>query len=55
MGKRRMETLPGFSDQRTILLPVNIPMAKALTTIPVLQQQFREVYRDEIAIVLVRR
>lgn len=55
MGKRRMETLPGFSDQQTILLPVNIPMAKALTTIAVLQQQFREVYRDNIAIVLVRR
>ena len=55
MGKRRMETLPGFASEQMILLPVNLPMAKALTTIPVLQQQFREVYRDKIAIVLVRR
>ncbi len=55
MGKRRMETLPGFTSERIILLPVSLSIAKALTTIPVLQQQFREVYRDEIAIVLVRR
>lgn len=55
MGKRRMETLPGFTGERMILLPVKISMAKALTTIPVLQQQFREVYRDNLAIVLVRQ
>lgn len=55
MGKRRMETLPGFTSEQIILLPVNVAMAKAFTTIPVLQQQFREVYRDEVAIVLVRR
>jgi len=55
MGKRRMETLPGFTSAQIILLPVNVAMAKAFTTIPVLQQQFREVYRDEVAIVLVRR
>ncbi len=55
MGKRRMETLRGFASEQIILLPVNLSMAKALTTIPVLQQQFREVYRDEVAIVLVRR
>lgn len=55
MGKRRMETLPSFVSAQIILLPVNLSMAKALTTIPVLQQQFREVYRDEIAVVLVRR
>jgi len=55
MGKRRMETLPGFASQRVILLPVKLSMAKALTTIPVLQQQFRDVYRDDITIVLVRR
>ena len=54
-GKRRMETLPGFASEQIILLPVNLAMVKALTTIPVLQQQFREVYRDEIAVVLVRR
>jgi len=55
MGKRRMETLPGFTSERVILLPAGLSMAKALTTIPMLQQQFREVYRDEIAVVLVRR
>ncbi len=55
MGKRRMETLPSFVNAQIILLPVNLSMAKALTTIPVLQEQFREVYRDEVAIVLVRR
>ena len=54
-GKRKMETLPGFTSERIILLPVNLSMVKALTTIPVLQQQFREVYRDDMAIVLVRR
>lgn len=55
MGKRRMETLPSFASAQLLLLPVNLAMAKALTTIPALQQQFREVYQDEIAIVLVRR
>ena len=50
-----METLPSFVNAQIILLPVNFSMAKALTTIPVLQEQFREVYRDEVAIVLVRR
>ncbi len=55
MGKQRMETLQGFASQKTILLPASISMAKALTTIPVLQQQFREIYRDELAIVFVRR
>ena len=55
MGRRKMETLPGFASEQIILLPVKLSMVKALTTIPVLQQQFREVYRDDIAIVLVRR
>jgi len=55
MGKQKMETLPGFVNEQIILLPVGFSMAKALTTIPVLQQQFREVYRDDIAIVLLRR
>lgn len=55
MGKRRMETLPGFASEQIVLLPVNLSMAKALTTIPALQQQFREVYRDKVSIVLVRR
>jgi len=55
MGKRRMETLPGFTRDQIILFPASMPMTKALTTIPVLQHQFREVYRDKIATVLVRR
>ena len=55
MGREKMETLPGFAGQQIILLPVDFSMAKALTTIPVLRQQFREAYRDDIAIVLVRR
>lgn len=55
MGRQRMQTLPGFTRQQIILLPVNFSMAKALTTIPALQKQFREVYRDKVAIVLVRR
>ena len=55
MGRQKMETLPGFASEQIILLPVKFSMVKALTTIPVLQQQFREVYRDDIAIVLVRR
>jgi hypothetical protein len=55
MGKQRMETLPSFASAQTILLPANAAMARALTTIPSLQEQFREVYRDDIAVVLVRR
>jgi hypothetical protein len=55
MGKKRMETLPSFSSAQTILLPVGLTMTKALTTLPVLKEQFREVYRDDVAVVLVRR
>lgn len=55
MGKQRMEALPNFARAQTILLPVNFSMTKALTTLPVLRAQFREVYRDDIAVVLVRR
>jgi hypothetical protein len=55
MARRRMETLPTFARAQTILLPVNFAMTKALTTLPALQAQFREVYRDDIAVVLVRR
>jgi hypothetical protein len=50
-----METLPTFARAQTILLPVSFAMTKALTTLPALQAQFREVYRDDIAVVLVRR
>jgi hypothetical protein len=55
MGKERMESLPSFAGARTILLPADYAITKALTTIPALQEQFREVYRDELAVVLVRR
>jgi len=55
MGKQRMETLASFAGARTILLPAEFGMTKALTTIPELKEQFREVYRDELAVVLVRQ
>lgn len=54
-GKQRMETFPRFVGARTILLPTNTSIVKALTTIPALREQFREVYEDKIASVLVRR
>ena len=55
MGRQRMETFPAFAGAQTILLPKGLAITRALTTIPALQQQFREVYSDDLAVVLVRR
>jgi len=55
MGKQRLESLPTFVSARTILLPAELALTKALTTIPGLKEEFHEVYRDDIAVVLVRR
>ena len=55
MGKQRLETFPSFAGAQTILLPVDLAMTRALTEIPQLQEQFREVYRDDVAVVIVRR
>ncbi len=55
MAKQRMEKFPNFARAQTIILPVNFAMTKALTTLPALQAQFHEAYRDDIAVVLVRR
>jgi hypothetical protein len=54
-GTQLFETDPDFTRARTILLERNAPMTKALTTLPVLQAQFRVVYQDDLAIVLVRQ
>jgi hypothetical protein len=54
-GKRRLETDPEFMRAQTILLERNSGMAEALTTLPVLQSQFQMVYRDNLAMVLVRK
>ena len=42
---------PTFAAAQTILLPAGSPMAEALTTIT----DFRMVYRDDLAMVLVRQ
>jgi hypothetical protein len=46
-----LDTDPMFANAQTILLPANSTMAEALTTIP----GFKMVYRDDLAIVLVRQ
>jgi hypothetical protein len=55
MGKQKMETLETFTSARVYLLPSQWGMTRALTEIPELKQQFREVYRDDLAVVLVRQ
>ena len=45
-----LESDPAFARAQTILLEANSPMAQALGTLP----GFREVYRDNVAVVLVR-
>lgn len=54
-GTRRLETDPSFVRARTILLERNSAMLKALTTLPVLREQFRVAYQDDVATVLVRQ
>lgn len=54
-GTQRLETEPTFTGARMILLERNSGMLKALTTLPVLSDQFRVVYQDEVAAVLVRQ
>ena len=45
-----LESDPAFARAQTILLEANSPMAEALSTLP----DFRVVYRDNVAVVLVR-
>jgi hypothetical protein len=45
-----LQSYPAFTQARTILLEANSPLAQALTTMP----GFRIVYRDAVAVVLVR-
>lgn len=54
-GTQRLETDPSFTGARTILLEPNSGLLKALTTLPALREQFRVVYQDNVATVLVRR
>jgi hypothetical protein len=54
-GTQRLETDPSFTDAHTILLERNSGMLKALTTLPALREQFRVVYQDEVAAVLVKQ
>jgi len=54
-GKQRLETNPSFTHARTILLERSSGMTEALTTLPALRSQFRVVYQDDIATVLVRQ
>ena len=46
-----LNTDPDFRSAQTILLPAGSPMAEALATIP----DFKMVYRDDLAMVLVRQ
>jgi hypothetical protein len=54
-GTQRLETDPGFTHARTLLLERNAPITKALTTLPALRAQFRVAYEDDVAKVLVRQ
>jgi hypothetical protein len=54
-GDERFEADPDFARARTILIERNAPMTKALTTLPVLREQFRVAYQDDFATVLVRQ
>ena len=54
-GEQRGDTLPSFVHSQTFLLPAGQGMARAFTSIPELQKQFREVYRDDISAVFVRQ
>ena len=49
-AKIRLESHPDFAQAQTILLEADSPIAQALATLP----NFRVVYRDEQAVVLVR-
>ena len=50
MARIPLESHPDFARAQTILLEANSPIAQALATLP----NFRVVYRDEQAVVLVR-
>jgi hypothetical protein len=54
-GEARLEANPSFVQARTILLERGSGLTKALTTIPFLRDQFRVVYQDDLAVVLVRQ
>ncbi len=53
-GTSRMEEDPSFVRARTILLERKSGMTAGLTLLPQLREQFRVVYEDDVAAVLVR-
>jgi len=53
IGGGRLDAAPAFADAGTILLNKNSETATALTTIPSLSSQYRVVYSDELAVVIV--
>ena len=54
-GNERLDAVPNFVAARTLLLETKSGMAKAQTTLPELSSQFKAVYRDDLATVLVRQ
>jgi hypothetical protein len=54
-GTIRFEQNPSFARARTLLLQQDVGLAKALTTLPPLRQQFRVAYQDDMAVVLERQ
>lgn len=52
-GKERLDTHPMIARARILLLEPNSAMAKALTNLPALRDQYRLVYSEELASVFV--
>jgi len=52
-GNRRIEDAPVLARAGTLLLEKESGLALALTTFPVLEQRYRQVYGDDVAVVFV--
>jgi hypothetical protein len=54
-GNERLETDPGLTAARTLLLEQKSGMTEALTTLPRLSSQYRVLYTDDVATVFARQ
>lgn len=52
IGEVPLNSVPAFAEARTLLLPADSGLAKALITLPEFREHYRVLYRDALAVVL---
>jgi hypothetical protein len=51
-GEVPLESVPSFSESRTLLLPVDSALAQAIMNMPQFRDRYRVLYKDSVAVVI---